>query len=97
MMLNFAGKPDRGDQDNRVYVEDTQALFAAAAEPKELWLIPGAGHHDLFRCEGYEAKVSAFLDPIMSAAMKPADLMIIRKFSKWYFFTTASSADSSVS
>ena len=51
-----------GDQDNRVYVEDTQALFAAAQEPKELWLIPGAGHHDLFRCEGYELKVTAFLE-----------------------------------
>lgn len=54
-----------GDQDNRVYVDDTRALFAAAAEPKELWLIPGAGHQDLFRCEGYEAKVTAFLEKHM--------------------------------
>jgi uncharacterized protein len=27
---------------------DTRALFAAAAEPKQLWLIPDAAHVDLY-------------------------------------------------
>jgi len=54
-----------GDQDNRVYVEDTNALFAAANEPKELWFVAGAGHHDLFRSTGYEEKVTRYLEKFM--------------------------------
>lgn len=50
-----------GDKDNRVYEEDTQALFTAAKEPKELWMIPGAGHEDLFRQNGYEQRVLEFV------------------------------------
>jgi len=42
---------------------ESQALFDAAAEPKQLWIVPGAGHEDLraFAPEAYEKKVLAFL------------------------------------
>lgn len=35
-----------GDADHVVPLEDTQALFDAAGEPKRLVVIPGAGHND---------------------------------------------------
>jgi uncharacterized protein len=50
-----------GKMDDRTWPEDTQRLFAAANEPKELWMLPDAGHEDLFRYEGYFDKVAAFL------------------------------------
>jgi uncharacterized protein len=50
-----------GTNDNRVWPEDTQRLFDAAKEPKELWMVPDAGHEDLFRYSGYTDKVGAFL------------------------------------
>ena len=51
-----------GEKDDRTWPEDTQRLFDAAREPKELWMLPNAGHEDLFRYDGYERTVKAFLD-----------------------------------
>ncbi len=51
-----------GDRDDRTWPEDTKRLFAAAREPKALWMIDGAGHEDLFRLPGYEEKVGKFLN-----------------------------------
>jgi uncharacterized protein len=51
-----------GDSDNRVWPEDTQRLYDAARQPKQLWMIPGAPHEDLFHRPGYEDAVSAFLN-----------------------------------
>jgi pimeloyl-ACP methyl ester carboxylesterase len=50
-----------GEQDNRTWPEDTQRLFDAARAPKELWMVPDAGHEDLYRYAGYEEKVLSFL------------------------------------
>jgi uncharacterized protein len=50
-----------GDQDDRTWPEDTQRLFEAAHEPRELWMIAGARHEDLFRYLGYEEKVLSFV------------------------------------
>jgi uncharacterized protein len=36
-----------GASDTRVWPEDTERLFDAAREPKQLWLVPGADHEDL--------------------------------------------------
>jgi hypothetical protein len=38
-------------------------LFAAAGEPKELWVVPGADHAGAIRAEpdGYRARTLAFL------------------------------------
>ncbi len=53
-----------GNQDRRTTLEETQALFAAAAEPKKLAVIAGAGHCDLlaFRPEAYRRHVLEFLN-----------------------------------
>ncbi len=50
-----------GARDDKTWPEDTQRLFEAAHEPKDLWMIPDARHEDLFRFKGYEGKVGAFL------------------------------------
>jgi fermentation-respiration switch protein FrsA (DUF1100 family) len=50
-----------GGQDDRTWPEDTQRLYEAARPPKELWMIPDAGHEDLFQQLNYEDKVGAFL------------------------------------
>ena len=41
----------------------TEAMFAAAPAPKQLWVVPGAGHVDLleFAPEAYDARVFGFL------------------------------------
>jgi dipeptidyl aminopeptidase/acylaminoacyl peptidase len=50
-----------GEKDDRTWPEDTRRLYDAASEPKQLWMIPDAGHEDLFPKSGYEAKVLSFL------------------------------------
>lgn len=52
-----------GTADRYTTQAETQRLFAAAAEPKELWLVEGAGHQDLYRYDprGYEQRVFGFL------------------------------------
>ncbi len=50
-----------GDQDDRTWLADTERLFEAAREPKELWMVEGAKHEDLFRFPGYEERVAQFL------------------------------------
>ena len=57
--LFIAGTADR---DTRL--PESQALFDAAAEPKQLWLVDGAAHVDMleFDREEYEKQVLDFLD-----------------------------------
>jgi pimeloyl-ACP methyl ester carboxylesterase len=52
-----------GTEDRDTPVAETKRLFATAAVPKELWLVPGAAHVDLhaFSPKAYEEKISAFL------------------------------------
>ena len=50
-----------GGKDDRTWPEDTDRLFAAAREPKELWMVEEARHEDLFRFAGYQEKVQRFL------------------------------------
>lgn len=49
---------------------ETEALFAAAPEPKALWPVPGAAHVDLhaFDPAAYEARVGAWLQPRLRKA-----------------------------
>jgi len=53
-----------GIVDQHTTVADTQRLYAAAREPKELWLIPDAAHVDYLRTSGaeYQRRVLAFFD-----------------------------------
>jgi len=52
-----------GSADRHTSARETQRIFDATPEPKELWIIDGAGHVDLhtFTPQAYEARVGAFL------------------------------------
>jgi len=52
-----------GTDDNHTTIEEARAEFAAAAQPKELWAVEGAGHvnlHDFAPAE-YERRVGDFI------------------------------------
>ena len=51
-----------GTADRHTTQAQTEALYAAANAPKELWLVPGAAHVDLLRYDraGYSAHVLGF-------------------------------------
>lgn len=52
-----------GSEDGMVPVRHAHRLYAAAQEPKALWIVEGGGHRGLrgFAFEGYRARVLAFL------------------------------------
>jgi alpha-beta hydrolase superfamily lysophospholipase len=52
-----------GARDEHTTAEETRELFAAAAEPRELWLVDGAVHQDFSRFDraGYATRVVGFL------------------------------------
>lgn len=52
-----------GDADRSTRLFEAYQLFAAAREPKTIWVVPGAAHVDLYRHSGadYERKVLEFL------------------------------------
>jgi dipeptidyl aminopeptidase/acylaminoacyl peptidase len=59
-----------GTADPYTTLAETERLFAAAKEPKELWLLPGARHVDLYRFDraGYREHVLGFLDRYLAPA-----------------------------
>ena len=52
-----------GAEDLHTPATETRRLFEAAADPKELWLVPSAGHVDLHAAAAseYEARILTFL------------------------------------
>jgi dipeptidyl aminopeptidase/acylaminoacyl peptidase len=50
-------------------VSDARRLYAAANEPKELWIVPGAGHCSAhyYQTEEYERRILAFFDQALRA------------------------------
>jgi len=58
-----------GELDHHTTLAQSRALFEAAAEPKELWVVTGAGHLDLlkFARAAYTERVGAFL----ASALRP--------------------------
>jgi alpha-beta hydrolase superfamily lysophospholipase len=52
-----------GSDNQHTTLSETKALYVAAREPKELWILTGAKHQDLlhFDTSGYEAHVLRFL------------------------------------
>jgi pimeloyl-ACP methyl ester carboxylesterase len=52
-----------GSIDRYTTLKETERIYAAASEPKELWIVTGAAHVDLhaFDPRAYEERVSAFL------------------------------------
>ncbi len=57
-----------GERDRRTTLTDSHRLYEATPEPKEMWIIPGAGHVDFHRYmpEEYERRIKKFLDKHMS-------------------------------
>jgi alpha-beta hydrolase superfamily lysophospholipase len=53
-----------GAEDVHTTLEESRRLFAAAAEPKELWVVEGARHQDLHALKGreYETRVLDFFE-----------------------------------
>lgn len=53
-----------GAEDRHTTIEDSRALFNAAGEPKDIWIIDQAAHENLYSLTGveYEHRVLAFLD-----------------------------------
>jgi uncharacterized protein len=53
-----------GETDRNTRPEDTRMLFSRAQSPKQLWLVPKAGHIDLHKAAPaeYESRVVAFLE-----------------------------------
>jgi len=53
-----------GERDELIPVEEGRALFDVAPEPKELYLVPGAGHNDLSLAAGpeYPRRIGDFLE-----------------------------------
>jgi fermentation-respiration switch protein FrsA (DUF1100 family) len=52
-----------GERDRHTTIEQSRALFGAAPEPKELWVVAGAVHQDFHRLvpQEYERRVLDFL------------------------------------
>jgi alpha-beta hydrolase superfamily lysophospholipase len=55
-----------GAKDRNTTPENTRMLFSRAREPKELWLVPNAGHVDLHQADitEYESRILRFLGHI---------------------------------
>jgi uncharacterized protein len=52
-----------GSRDRHTTLAESKEMFDAATEPKEFWVVEGAGHQDLLRFDpkGYETNVLHFL------------------------------------
>jgi fermentation-respiration switch protein FrsA (DUF1100 family) len=59
-----------GERDPRTLLSESRRLFAAANGPKELWVVPGAGHDDFHATHPaeYEARVRDFLTRYLGPA-----------------------------
>ncbi|WP_165423259.1 alpha/beta hydrolase [Ktedonosporobacter rubrisoli] len=53
-----------GDADSVTPLDGMQALYQAASQPKQYWVVPGAGHAQAFDSDtaGYISHVNAFFD-----------------------------------
>ena len=51
----------QGEEDPVVPVSHAEAFYAAAGEPKALWLVPRAGHIDVFRSPQYRGRLLEYL------------------------------------
>jgi hypothetical protein len=55
-----------GDKDKVVPLAHGQALFAAAKQPKEMWVVPEGGHIEALKHEKYRKMLLEYLDRILS-------------------------------
>ena len=61
-----------GERDRLVPPRAAQALFAAALRPKEIWIVPGAGHAGFAMSapREYAARLAGFFEGLLGAARK---------------------------
>ena len=74
----LAGRPllmIHGEQDTYIKPEMARALFDRAAEPKELWLVPGAKHNQALHIAGpaYRQKVLSFFEEHLATGPRTAE------------------------
>jgi uncharacterized protein len=50
-----------GDKDQIVPLSHGEALFAAAGQPKEMWVVPNGGHIEAFRHKEYQARLLQYI------------------------------------
>ncbi len=58
----------QGDADRVVPVANARRLFALAREPKQLWIVPGAGHIGSLRSAAERARLAAYLRRVVEPA-----------------------------
>lgn len=65
-----------GSADLHTTLDESLAMYRAAAIPKQLWVVPGARHVDLDRYAGpaYRAHILAFLDTWLRHGAEPGSL-----------------------
>jgi fermentation-respiration switch protein FrsA (DUF1100 family) len=61
----------QGAADQVVPTHHGLALFAAAGEPKELWLLPGTGHIQAFAALDNRRRLRAWLERVLATAPRP--------------------------
>ena len=64
-----------GDRDGIVPLSHSRRLYERAAEPKELWVIPNAGHIQAVRDKTVRKRLAEFLDRHVSdpiASLSPS-------------------------
>lgn len=61
-----------GTDDRHTTVAETERLFEAARQPKEMWIVPGGGHFNMHAYAGkeYEYRILDFLESYMRAREK---------------------------
>lgn len=55
-----------GDKDQIIPLSHGQALFAAAGQPKEMWIVPNGGHIGALRYKEYQARLLEYLERILA-------------------------------
>ncbi len=60
-----------GNLDRHTGIEETKRLFSAANEPKELWIVEGAAHEDLYAFDpnANKSRISSFLARYLSTGL----------------------------
>ena len=68
-----------GEVDPRTTLAESRELFAAAQQPKELWIVPKAGHDDFHATHPreYESRVRAFLERYLTPVQVRETLVAI--------------------
>jgi len=55
-----------GEKDQIVPLSHGEALFAAAAQPKEMWIVPAGRHIDALRRKEYQTRLLEYLEQILA-------------------------------